>query len=197
MKRCTKCDEEKPTDAFPPRKDHSADGLHTECRECRRRYHREYARARRKADPEAAREAERAWRERNPEADRARQVRYRQRHAAKLRANRKAFREAHPERVREAYDKWRASHIEQERLRLATRRALTGEADAALRDFIRELRESPCAYCGATDNIHIDHVIPLARGGTHTPENLAPACGSCNSSKGTKPVDEWLQSRAA
>jgi 5-methylcytosine-specific restriction endonuclease McrA len=33
---------------------------------------------------------------------------------------------------------------------------------------------------------HVDHVVPLARGGTHTRDNLATACPSCNISKGTK-----------
>ena len=30
----------------------------------------------------------------------------------------------------------------------------------------------------------IDHVLPVALGGTHDPANLRPACGSCNSSTG-------------
>ena len=52
-----------------------------------------------------------------------------------------------------------------------------------------------CCYCEApfTENsaMHIDHIIPLARGGTHHPENLAPACQRCNSSKHSKLLSEW------
>jgi len=41
-----------------------------------------------------------------------------------------------------------------------------------------------CAYCGtASDNLTIDHIIPIAKGGTNDPKNLAPACRSCNSRK--------------
>jgi len=31
-----------------------------------------------------------------------------------------------------------------------------------------------------------DHLIPLTRGGTHTPENIQLAHQSCNSSKGNR-----------
>ena len=40
-----------------------------------------------------------------------------------------------------------------------------------------------CAYCGA-DWEHVDHVVPLARGGAHALANLVPACAPCNLSKG-------------
>lgn len=48
-----------------------------------------------------------------------------------------------------------------------------------------------CAYCGATDRITQDHVIPLSQGGTDSIENVVPACRSCNSSKGDKTPEEW------
>ena len=40
-----------------------------------------------------------------------------------------------------------------------------------------------CYICGAPATA-TDHVIPLARGGTHWPANLRPICTRCNSSKG-------------
>jgi hypothetical protein len=42
-----------------------------------------------------------------------------------------------------------------------------------------------CVYCGATDDLTIDHVTPRIIGGTNDPENLVTACRPCNSSKGT------------
>ena len=49
-----------------------------------------------------------------------------------------------------------------------------------------------CAYCRATPahiaySRHIDHIVPLSRGGSHTADNLAPACQKCNISKGARP----------
>ena len=52
-----------------------------------------------------------------------------------------------------------------------------------------------CTYCGTTENLSLDHIVALSVGGPHTDDNLTIACGSCNSSKGAKPVDEWLASR--
>ena len=46
------------------------------------------------------------------------------------------------------------------------------------------MRLLPCVFCAATGNIHIDHVIPISKGGRHSIGNLQPLCGSCNQSKG-------------
>ena len=48
-----------------------------------------------------------------------------------------------------------------------------------------------CAYCGATDNLSLDHLIPRLRGGEDASDNLVTACRSCNSSKGARDVLEW------
>jgi 5-methylcytosine-specific restriction endonuclease McrA len=49
-----------------------------------------------------------------------------------------------------------------------------------------------CAYCGVTGKLHQEHVIPVEQGGPYVSDNIVPACGSCNSSKKTKPLDEWF-----
>jgi 5-methylcytosine-specific restriction endonuclease McrA len=33
---------------------------------------------------------------------------------------------------------------------------------------------------------HVDHVVPLARGGEHSYANTQPACPPCNMSKGAR-----------
>lgn len=48
-----------------------------------------------------------------------------------------------------------------------------------------------CAYCPALPTTW-DHVVPVSQGGLTEPGNIVPACGSCNSSKGTKDVLVWL-----
>lgn len=50
-----------------------------------------------------------------------------------------------------------------------------------------------CAYClKPLKRLTKDHVVPLHRGGNHTKSNIVPACKRCNSSKGTKLVEEWF-----
>jgi len=49
-----------------------------------------------------------------------------------------------------------------------------------------------CAYCPAFAE-HMDHVMPLSKGGTDTESNMLPACASCNLSKGAKTLAEWAE----
>lgn len=49
-----------------------------------------------------------------------------------------------------------------------------------------------CAYCsdGATA---MDHVLPRAKGGTHSSDNVVPACKPCNSQKQARTPADWLK----
>lgn len=40
----------------------------------------------------------------------------------------------------------------------------------------------PCVYCGAPGTA-VDHIHPVARGGSDRWDNLAPVCQPCNSTK--------------
>lgn len=48
-----------------------------------------------------------------------------------------------------------------------------------------------CAYCRVAPYQHLDHVVPLSRGGMHRIGNLLPACESCNLTKAARFVSEW------
>ena len=41
-----------------------------------------------------------------------------------------------------------------------------------------------CQYCGATNHLTLDHVMPRSRGGASSWDNLITACRNCNSKKG-------------
>lgn len=45
-----------------------------------------------------------------------------------------------------------------------------------------------CGYCLKKTKLTRDHVTALARGGSHTLDNLAPACEPCNKSKNARGV---------
>lgn len=50
-----------------------------------------------------------------------------------------------------------------------------------------------CYWCKRKlTKYHVDHVIPVSRGGSNGPENIVIACPYCNRSKGNKTLDEWL-----
>lgn len=47
-----------------------------------------------------------------------------------------------------------------------------------------------CQYCGRSSpevQLHVDHVIPVAVGGTNRRQNLVTSCQDCNLGKGTGP----------
>jgi 5-methylcytosine-specific restriction endonuclease McrA len=48
-----------------------------------------------------------------------------------------------------------------------------------------------CAYCGATRELTIDHVIPRRLGGKTTWDNLVACCRTCNIKKGDKTMAQW------
>jgi 5-methylcytosine-specific restriction endonuclease McrA len=56
------------------------------------------------------------------------------------------------------------------------------------------LRRDPCAYCGAPHE-HIDHIVPVAAGGTGNIDTLASACARCNYAKGTRDLLGFMASR--
>lgn len=41
-----------------------------------------------------------------------------------------------------------------------------------------------CSWCGETDDLTIDHIIPVSKGGSDDPNNLRVLCRSCNCAKG-------------
>lgn len=62
-----------------------------------------------------------------------------------------------------------------------------------IREWERE-QELPkvCVYCGSSDNLTTDHLIPESRGGDNSADNLVIACQSCNSSRNNRGIFEWL-----
>lgn len=118
----------------------------------------------------------RRWEEAHPDHKAARSLRWRARDPEAFRRSHRAWRLRNPEKTRD----------KDHRRRMAEQTA-TSEVLA----WIRELLGMPCGYCGATEDIQVDHVVPLARGGKHEIDNLAPACRSCNASKKDKLLSEW------
>lgn len=82
------------------------------------------------------------------------------------------------------------------------RRALIKKAQVNLQGikrFLAAVRAKaivPCYYCGkslARGMRHFDHIVSLARGGSHSADNLCVACASCNCSKQDKPIQTWVR----
>lgn len=62
---------------------------------------------------------------------------------------------------------------------------------AAFTRFNLFLRDGfTCQYCGCKGEMTFDHVLPRARGGRTTWENVVAACSPCNLRKGSRSVKE-------
>lgn len=80
------------------------------------------------------------------------------------------------------------------------RRALEKEATGShtKEDIEKQyaFQNGKCYYCEQNlAEYHVDHYIPLSRGGSNGPENLVIACPHCNVSKNNKLPGEWIQWR--
>ena len=58
---------------------------------------------------------------------------------------------------------------------------------AALRRQVLARDGYVCQECGATEELEMDHIIPVSRGGATTLENLQVMCHDCNQRKGALP----------
>lgn len=124
--------------------------------------------------------------------------------AERARANYLRNRDARAAANAEAYRRRRQADPEamraQGRIYAAERRARVRAASTyavTKGDLVALLRRhgGRCAYCLTAPAEHLDHVIPLARGGSHGIGNLAPACARCNRSKSDRLLVEWRHHR--
>lgn len=191
LKTCTKCGQALPLTAFYRDKS-KRDGLHPKCKACHRAYHeanQERIAARMRAyvaaNRETIRESKRAWWSANRERVRARQRAYKAANREHLSAQERARYAADPLTP----EKVRAMN---QRRRARIRRAEGAHGIADIRaQFDRQ--KGRCYWCGKKvgDTYHVDHIVPLSRGGSNWPENLVIACSTCNRSKGNKLPHEW------
>ena len=161
------------------------------------------------AEREARRERKRAWKRDNPDKQREARSRYRKARQERLAPEREAVRlarVAEREAVKTAKAaKAHAAAIERERLaierrevaamrktmrnrlkshnRRAVKRGTNGIVTVDALNTIRILQNGCCAYCGTSNNLHLDHIIPIAKGGKHAPNNLQYLCAYHNISK--------------
>lgn len=104
-----------------------------------------------------------------------------------------------PEKRRAIVAAHHARHLDASRLaaraKAANRRALCGTIDSKTLSSVLSSSGGVCVYCGIKSRLSVDHVEPVINGGTNAPDNLLPCCKPCNSSKGAKPVEDWLMAR--
>ena len=54
---------------------------------------------------------------------------------------------------------------------------------------------SCCLYCQSPDDLTVDHIVPVVKGGSDCLGNVVYACKRCNSSKSDKDALDWFKSQ--
>jgi len=137
--------------------------------------------------------------EENVEAIKASKKAYRELHKVNKAKQDKEYREANREAIAHRKKMYSASDSGKkvkERGRLKRELLIRETRDGSINSVsLRELYEEQngnCYLCGCDltqlkkRNVHMDHIIPLTKGGKHILENVAWSCASCNLSKGSK-----------
>jgi 5-methylcytosine-specific restriction endonuclease McrA len=126
------------------------------------------------------------WRAANPEKDRIHAARRRADQPEKVKECIKRWRAANPEARRAIDARWRAANPEKVRARFARRRAAKLNATHPDHSLAIEtvLLQSAARLRGCLGiDFHLDHIVPLSRGGKHHHANLRVLPASVNLSK--------------
>lgn len=181
MKTCTQCKIAKPLDNFPNSKGRK-DGKYPWCKPCSTRKSLErsatpenrqkksiYDKARYAANPEIAKQYHR---------DNYHKV------AAKAVARSGELAKKNPARRRAIAMAYKA------RRRSVERAGMTGVEFGSWLNRQAKI----CHWCAieCEESYHVDHVMPLAKGGHHEAWNLVIACQPCNQKKSSKHPLDWL-----
>jgi 5-methylcytosine-specific restriction endonuclease McrA len=198
---CHICGELKPVDDFYLREDNQT--WRNECKECFKKAARQRDHNHCLIDPEYRKKQNIRYKfnkSKNPELYRkserdAHKRLYENNHNYYLEYYRN-YRKAHPEQTHETHKKWRVRNLDWYRCKEQRRKAAKLASPSDFTDYdwqaLLYIYDERCAYCRKSNiPLHMDHVIPLSRGGTNTTDNIVPACKKCNTSKGDKLLQEW------
>lgn len=89
-------------------------------------------------------------------------------------------------RNREAYN---ASKRRHEAKRRAWAAGAGGSVSRLDYKLLTDFMGDRCLKCGSGSNMQWDHIVPLSRGGSHSPLNLQPLCRKCNEKKNASTED--------
>lgn len=208
MKRCSGCKKIKPLSDFYDDARNINTGKQSRCKQCFADY-KQTPRAKELAKRLTQTEKYKRWRYKYHRMEEYRAKRRAEAKTAKGKATRRKYK--HSEKGRASalkYAKSEKGKAQQKRYRQTPK----GKAQTRRRVLIRLTRKSKaggsyttkqwkqlcaqydyrCLACGKQftfEELTVDHVVPISKGGTSNIENLQPLCLSCNQSKGANTTD--------
>jgi len=192
MKKCTRCKVEKDLSEFGRRAD-MVDKINYTCKVCNN-------------------ELNKAYREANPEKNKARYIAnsenviaqskaWKAANQDRAKANNKAWYAANKEKVKASSKAWEKANPEACRIinhnRNARKRLNGGALSKGLSAKLFNLQRGLCPCCNQPlgDNYHMDHIMPISKGGKNEDWNIQLLRATCNNQKHAKDPIDFMQSR--
>lgn len=196
------------------------DGFRFECKECTKvnakKWQSENPDKRNKAyqryrdnNPDKVRESRKKWENNNPEKVREKyRLRYaknpqrhinnsrlyRERYPDKSKEQRRRWLEKHPDFTRELYRRNPQKNLAIQHRRRALKKSNGGSYTSDQIQNLRLQQNNCCYHCGISfdeKKMHIDHWIPLSKGGSNDISNIKLLCQHCNCTKHNKLPWKW------
>lgn len=134
--------------------------------------------------------------------ERERAAAYRARNPDVTRQQNHKRRQADPEKARAESRQWFAENRDKraayEQNRRAKKRAQAGKISPNLKQSLFIAQRGGCACCRGVfglAELHMDHIMPLSKGGLHDDENIQLLCQPCNQAKYAKHPVDFMQER--
>jgi 5-methylcytosine-specific restriction endonuclease McrA len=189
------------------RRTHSRKCVACESAENARRYradpapYKARAALRRETKPAQVRAEIKRWEEANAEWVKAYTRARTQRNQEKGLARLAKWTAENPDRERARHIRWKGENIDIVRVHTRNRRArkksAPGTHTAEDVEWLMTKQRGKCAHSWCRKSLknghHVDHVLPLALGGSNDRSNLQLLCESCNCSKGAKHPIQFAQ----
>ncbi len=162
-------------------------GRRSKCKDCEA----SIARAKRLANPQPYRDAAEKYRLSNPEVIARKDARYYKRHSTRLNEKTKKWRKDNPEKYAE---------LNRRKERVRRSRKFENGVQPYTETQVLDLYGTACHLCGERIDLtaprqvgvegweiglHIDHLLPISKGGADVLENVKPSHGKCNLDKGS------------
>ena len=165
---------------------------------------------------ERLKEYDKAWKSSNPDKVNAQRARYRESHRELNIARTEAWSKANPGKAKARSAEWHKNNPERAKAlmdkffaknpgamasyrqnRRARKNSSNGKISAGMAQKLFKLQKGKCPCCKQElgDNFHLDHVIPLALGGSNTDDNMQLLRAKCNQQKHAKHPVDFMQER--